>query len=237
MSTPTRLVVVVALLVGQTALAPVALAGAGDALDERTDTAASADAAGTLPADVVETLDGVVPAVDAVDDVTVGVLTVLVPPASHRWAGEFDPFDNDVRETVFAAVEATPGVHLAGVAELTDVAPSTVRYHARVLEAEDLVRTETRRGKRRLYPGDADPSPVTAALSDDATARLVRAVAEREPVRVSDLADAVDRAPSTVSYHLSRLEADDVVVRERDGEAVRVSLTTSARQTLDDGVA
>lgn len=226
MSTPVRLVVVVALIVGQAALASVAFADATGVPDERT------RATGSAPLE--EPLEEATPLVDALEDATVGVVTLLVPPAAHLSSADRELLENDVRRATYDAVVTSPGTHLAGVASLVNVAASTVRYHAHVLERAGLVRSETDRGKRRLYPAHGEVCAVGTALTDQPAARLVRVVDEREPIRVGDIATALDRAPSTVSYHLDRLEVDDVVTRERTGEAVEVTLTLQARSALED---
>jgi DNA-binding MarR family transcriptional regulator len=61
---------------------------------------------------------------------------------------------------------------------------------------------------------------------------VLAAIERHEPASLSGLADAVDRAPSTMSHHLDRLEADGLVVRERDGDALRVRLQPSVRSEL-----
>jgi DNA-binding transcriptional ArsR family regulator len=44
-------------------------------------------------------------------------------------------------------------------------------------------------------------------------------LAKEGDASVSTIADALDRDPSTVSHHLSRLEEDGLVERERDGRS------------------
>lgn len=240
-----RLIVVITLLLGQAVLAPGMLAeatlpGVDDASDEQSDAAAGGGlgaATSSTPPDIddLETaLSDAAPALDTLGDVTWGVVTMLVPPVSYKRATESDLLENDVRQAIYETVVASPGNYVAGITEETTVATSTVRYHLRVLEKEGLVQSEKFRGKRRFYPAQSDDSAVAAAFNDEPSSSLVRTVADREPVRVSDLAAAVDRVPSTVSYHLSRLEADGVIVRERNGESVLVSLTPLAHATLDD---
>ncbi|SFL12657.1 Helix-turn-helix domain-containing protein [Halogranum rubrum] len=154
-------------------------------------------------------------------------LLVVAGYARH----DFSPLDNEVRNEVFRAITDSPGAYVAAVADETDIPRSTVRYHVRVLEREGLVFSEKIRGKQRHFPSDDDHPTLTAALADDTVATVMSAVAQTEPATTSELAAELDRAPSTVSHHLSRLEEDELVERERDGGAVltRISPEISHR--------
>ncbi|PSP92335.1 hypothetical protein BRC84_06270 [Halobacteriales archaeon QS_1_68_44] len=61
-----------------------------------------------------------------------------------------------------------------------------------------------------------------------------RAVARHEPASVTAVAEATDRAPSTVSHHLSALEERGYVERERAGEAVMTTLSPATWRALAD---
>lgn len=146
-----------------------------------------------------------------------------------------EPLDNDVRRQVHERVRATPGAHIAALVEATDVSRSTVRYHLNVLEAAGLITGEMIRGKHRYAPAGEDL--VTAAALYDGPAReVLDGVARFEPVSVTGLADAVDRAPSTVSHHLDRLADVGLLEREREQGRVVVRLLPEARQHVDDFV-
>jgi DNA-binding transcriptional ArsR family regulator len=101
-----------------------------------------------------------------------------------------------------------------------------------VLEHEHLVETEKVDGRRRYYPVGTDHPALRAALRDPTRAALLRALDDEGEAPNGRLADALDRDPSTVTYHLQRLEDDGVVVRERDGRSVRNRLATDVADAL-----
>jgi DNA-binding transcriptional ArsR family regulator len=219
--------------------------GAGTAVDAEVGWGASVVPATDLP------FAGTVPsAATLVEEVreTAGTLrpaaVLAEPPTLLVVAGRLDESDedllaNDVRRSLYDAVRDRPGRSVAGHAEALGVSASTVRYHVRVLERADGVRTERDRGRRRLFPtefargGAGTGDALAAALADEAAASVLRAVERRGPAPVSDVARATDRAVSTVSHHLDRLEADGLIERERRGRHVLVSLTEGAVAGLD----
>ncbi|WP_231187030.1 helix-turn-helix domain-containing protein [Haladaptatus sp. DYF46] len=150
-----------------------------------------------------------------------------------------NPLDNVTRAKIFATVGDEPGLSLSALSERTEIPRSTVRYHVRILEEEGLVETATVRGKRRVHPAGNDNPELAASLSDDSTAELLETVARDGPASVSDLADALDRTPGTVSYHLERLADDGLIERERAGNAVVTTLTdgvAAAMETAENAV-
>ncbi|WP_435157635.1 winged helix-turn-helix transcriptional regulator [Haladaptatus sp. DFWS20] len=144
-----------------------------------------------------------------------------------------NPLDNGTRATIHDAVNDEPGQSLSGLSDRTDIPRSTIRYHVRILAEEGLVETAMVRGKHRVYPAENENPALSASLSDDSTATLLDAIAKDEPASVSSLAEALDLTPGTVSYHLERLADDELVERERVGNAVVTTLPNSVRDVID----
>ena len=82
-----------------------------------------------------------------------------------------------------------------------------------------MIESEKVDGKRRYHPIGDEPDALALAMDADTPAAILETL-RQEPKTVSAIADAVDRAPSTVTHHLDSLEEDGLVVREREGEAV-----------------
>lgn len=144
----------------------------------------------------------------------------FVVPLRYSRYDNSDPLEHDARRALYEVVESSPGVYLTDLAEQADVPVSTARHHVRVLSDERLVRTEKRHGKRRYYPVTATNTELTDALSEPAKAAVLHSLAEHGEAPVGQLADELDRDPSTVTHHLQALESDGLVVRERRGRTV-----------------
>lgn len=157
----------------------------------------------------------------------------LPPLLPGRFGGraDADPFAHPHRRALRDLVEAQPGVHLGGAVDDLALSRSAVRHHVRVLEDEGELETAKLLGRRRLFPPDADTALV-AALADEGSRRVVQAVARVAPASVGEVVDETDRAYSTVSYHLDRLEAAGVVVREREGRRVSVVLADDVADVI-----
>lgn len=170
--------------------------------------------------------------IDAAVESATGESLVLLGAFSK--SGERSEDVHPVRANIDDVVHRLPGLHFAAVVRHVDSPEGTVRYHARVLESEGHVQTERIWGTLRLFPLATDPDDfeLFAAARDDARSRVLRSIGNTEPATVSSLADSLDRAPSTVSHHLDRLEAAELIVRERSGQSVHVSLDPAVRDRL-----
>jgi DNA-binding transcriptional ArsR family regulator len=155
----------------------------------------------------------------------------VAPFRYSRW-DDSDPLDDEVRAALYEAIDRSPGAYLSAVAEQADVALSTARHHLDVLEDEGLVTTAKVRGKRRYYPDHAPDVELTAALEDEGTREVLRALARLGASHGGWLADELERDASTISHHLSRLEDAGLVEREREGRAVVNRLAPEARAVL-----
>ncbi|WP_207587670.1 metalloregulator ArsR/SmtB family transcription factor [Halomontanus rarus] len=146
----------------------------------------------------------------------------LLPISIFKYSryDDSDPLENDRRRTIYRTVEDDPGAYLSAVSETSDVPLSTVRHHVRVLEEEGLVTSVKVHGKRRYFPAGEDDVELHAALAEPSKRGVLEALADHGRANNGDLATALDRDPSTVSHHLSTLEDDGLVVREKDGRAI-----------------
>jgi predicted transcriptional regulator len=163
---------------------------------------------------------------------TLGRLSRVVLPLGYSRHDDSDPLDHETRQTLFEAVERSPGVNLSTLADESDASLSTVRHHLRILEEEHLLVSERIRGQRRYFPSNESDPALLAALDDTATQPVLRELAQSGSASVSDLADALGRDPSTISHHVSRLEDDGLVERERDGRSVQNRLSAAAERVL-----
>lgn len=163
---------------------------------------------------------------------SVAALALLVASSYSRY-DDSDPLVDDRRERIYAAVRRSPGVGQSVLADRTDIPLSSLRHHLDVLADEGLVVGARTDGRRRYFPAEiAAPDGSVALDVGPVGAAVVAAVARLEPATGRELAAVLDRTPSTVSHHLSRLAEADLVERERDGRAVVNRATPAAERAL-----
>lgn len=141
-------------------------------------------------------------------------------------------FENDHRREIYRTVQAHPGLCLTAVGEAVGVSLSTVRHHGRVLADEGHVRSVSLYGKRRYFPRGMEDVERRAALSEPSKRRLLEVLSRIGPAHTGRIADELDRDASTVSHHLTDLEATGLVDRKQVGRTVLTSLHPDVETTL-----
>lgn len=133
-------------------------------------------------------------------------------------------FDNSVRERIFAAIRANPGLSASDLARLADVSWGTTIYHLDVLEQTRMV-SSIRKGRYRRYfeNGAAltTSKDIVAVLRNTVTASVVDILRARPGVTQKELAAATNMSPQALHWHLSRLVETGLVRKEREGRVVR----------------
>ncbi|MFB6077554.1 MAG: winged helix-turn-helix transcriptional regulator [Halarchaeum sp.] len=144
-----------------------------------------------------------------------------------------DALELESRRDIYASVRDAPGVHVRELERRHDYAKGTLQYHLRELERAGLVEAHDDGKFTRYYASedafDGADRAVLSALRRQNSRRVLAHLFADGALSTSALADRLDRSPSTVSWHLSRLTDAGVVERERDGRAVLYSLRDPER--------
>lgn len=125
----------------------------------------------------------------------------------HRRATE-----HPARQQILNAVVAQPGIHYRGLDRALGMGQGALEHHLRVLVREGHLRRRDEGGYACYYVGrPARPLPKSGG------GRQVLAAVEAGPASITQLAERTGLSPSTVAYHVRRLEQDACVRTERQG--------------------
>lgn len=159
-----------------------------------------------------------------------GVVALLVVLLRRRTR---DPRDHPLRRRLLRLVRRRPGLHLAEAAAALEVDPSTVRYHADVLEDAGLLASATRGRLRMLYDARTAPDADLAAAAKDPVRRhILDRLARARRVAQARLTEELDLAPSTVSHHTRTLREAGLVEARRAGRGVELRLAEGVRDAV-----
>lgn len=140
--------------------------------------------------------------------------------------------DLDSRREIYQVVADNPGIHFRDVLGRLEYAQGTVQYHLRDLVEADLIEEDDDGKFTRYYPAgefDEVDRAVIGALRREYARRIVAHLVTDGPLSTSQIADRLDRSPSTVSWHLSKLADAGLVEGQRDGRSINYSLTDPDR--------
>lgn len=127
------------------------------------------------------------------------------------------------RRAIYQEIADSPGIHFRALLDTLPYAQGTLQYHLRQLADEDLIDVSNDGKYTRYYPAadfDEAEQTVMNALRREYSRRILAHLLADGPLSTTDLSDRLDKAQSTVSWHLSKLADADLVTKERDGRRV-----------------
>lgn len=154
----------------------------------------------------------------------------------YRRLRQEDLQEHPLRRRILDRVADDPAIRAGELADLLDVDVTTVLYHARVMAEADLVSVRRVHGAVHLLPvgaEDARRQRIRAALRSKAKRRLTRLLVADPDLSVTEIAERVDRHPSTVQRHADALVEEGVLRSRKDGRRRRFSPTEAARAVVD----
>jgi predicted transcriptional regulator len=136
------------------------------------------------------------------------------------------------RRTIYQRIADTPGIHFRGLLGELEYAQGTLQYHLRWLAGEGLIDVSDDGKYTRYYPAaefDEADRAVMNALRREYSRRILAHLLTDGPLSTTELSDRLDKAQSTVSWHLSKLAETDLVTKERDGRSVVYEVSDADR--------
>jgi predicted transcriptional regulator len=127
------------------------------------------------------------------------------------------------RRTIYQRIADTPGVHFRALLDELEYAQGTLQYQLRWLADEGLIEDSDDGKYTRYYPAtefDEADQAVMNALRREYSRRILAHLLADGPLSTTELSDRIDKAQSTISWHLSKLAKAELVTKERDGRSV-----------------
>jgi predicted transcriptional regulator len=145
----------------------------------------------------------------------------------------------DVRQQVFEHVDAHPGVHYSGLVRELDIAAGQAQYHLRRLLDARRLHVEKIQGRTHYFTDGYDDweRRTIALLRRETTRQVIVYALDSDGVSAMELADELDLARSTVSWHLSTLVEADVAEKYYDSKArahLRLIRPSETRELLEE---
>lgn len=136
------------------------------------------------------------------------------------------------RDRLESHVASHPGVHFNELERALDLATGQVQYHLRHLQDEGRVIAEQLYGRTHYYPDEYDvwEREALALLRRETSSDIVALLLRDGPTSSQAVAQELDIARSTLSWHLDRLVEQEVVVKRRsNGRSIQLAVEEPER--------
>jgi len=142
-------------------------------------------------------------------------------PAEHGPPAEGAPgLDVGARKRIFDFVSSSPGCHLRELQRRLGIPLGTLEYHLKYLVDREYLSIRDEGGYKRYYPVGTMRSVdknILSLLRQDIPRRLVMHLLLHPNSKFGDLAERFDVAPSTLSFHVTKLLKAGIVSKTRQG--------------------
>ena len=167
------------------------------------------------------------------------ICIVAVVSISGRAYMESSRQENMVRNDLIDLIAVNPGINLTSIRNELQLSQGAVSYHLQRLEKFGLIYSHKGIKERRYYPATMGYSrmedqsardEIRTILSNPTTQAIVDALREGEMTQ-NQIVQNIGVTPSTVHWHMERLEQAKVIRKRRQGRTVVYSLREIGAET------
>ncbi len=173
----------------------------------------------------------------------IGVLSMFVALGYYLWplakGGAFGLFsrvqhdrllDHLMRRRLHDAVEAQPGIHFKALVRDAGAGQGATEHHLRKLVDAGLLAVRAGPGFTCYFPRGHDAGLMAAApvLKSPGARALLAAIVASPGLSGKDLANTTGLDPSSVTYHVQRMQEAGLVVAHRQGRSLAFEATALA---------
>jgi predicted transcriptional regulator len=142
-----------------------------------------------------------------------------------------------LRATVYGYIRTHPGTSFSTIARQTTINRGTLHYHLRILLREGKISELRECGATTYFENNGRYSPeekrILSRIREGPAGEICRFLGMCRGATRSEIAQRMGVAPSSVSWHLSRLNGSGVILSERTGGKTRYRLTPDAAALHD----
>jgi predicted transcriptional regulator len=145
--------------------------------------------------------------------------------------------DNFLRGKIYGYILANPGDHYNAIMDALKLSNGTFAYHIRLLEREELVKSQLDGVYKRFYPAEMIV-PTSDRMELTRIQRIICDIINEKPgINQREVAALLNLSSATVNYHIDTLLKKNHVRRERVGMKVRYYPVPTGRPREDGALA
>lgn len=131
-----------------------------------------------------------------------------------------DGLELESRRRIYEFLLANPGVHLRRIGQHLGMSTGMLSYHLGILERHGLLKSEELGHRKRYFIARAFAEAqrrILGVLREDVPRRIVLEILQHDQRTFAELQASVGVSKSTLSYHLQKLLARDILLRTKRG--------------------
>ncbi|HLD86869.1 MAG TPA: winged helix-turn-helix transcriptional regulator [Candidatus Nanoarchaeia archaeon] len=132
----------------------------------------------------------------------------------------------DTRKRVYGVVEDYPGSHFREIERISGLSVGSARHHLAHLARHGLIREERDGNNLRYFPRGFNPKNkrLMGILRRRSMRRILLCLASKGSCNHQQIVGFVRLSPSTISWHLKKLEQEGIIISKKIGRNTAYSL-------------
>ncbi|PIN75850.1 transcriptional regulator [Candidatus Woesearchaeota archaeon CG10_big_fil_rev_8_21_14_0_10_37_12] len=128
--------------------------------------------------------------------------------------------DLDVRKKIFQTVEAFPGSHFREIQRKTNLSTGSLQHHLNFLVRHGVLSEVKENNKVRYFPKffSSDDKVLLGLLRQRSIRNILLFLLIKNKANHKAIAQFVKLSPSTISWHIKKLEEKGIIERNQNGK-------------------
>lgn len=138
------------------------------------------------------------------------------------------------RRDVYEVVKRFAGCHFREIERKSNLPAATAKYHLRKLAKHDLISEEKDQNNIRYFPKEfkSGNKKILGLLRQNKVREIILFILTHDKCNQEQIVQAVNVSPSTVSWHLKKLEENKIVGTCRENRKTSYAITADKEEIV-----
>jgi len=141
----------------------------------------------------------------------------------------------DARKKTYETVERFAGCNFNEIVRKSGLSNGSASYHIHYLIRHNLVKEEKKGNRAAYFPiwPRSENSKLLALLRQKSVRGIILFILENNNCEHGEIADFAKISPSTVTWHLKKLEDENVIISSKQGRTKKYSLIIDREEIIN----
>ena len=144
---------------------------------------------------------------------------------------------NSIQDKIVKCVNEIPGIRYRELLRITGISNGVLSYHLNLLDNSGKIRVNrlnNRVTRYFSYDVSSHESYVIGLLRQETTRKIIMYILENGTCRFNDIMIHTEKVPSTISWHIGRLKAANIimVLKQKESTYYEIGMDRSILQDL-----
>jgi predicted transcriptional regulator len=141
----------------------------------------------------------------------------------------------DTRRRIYEIVKRYAGCHFREIERKSGMPTGSVRYHLAYLAKRGLIKEEREGNSLRYFPKEfkSENTKLMGLLRQGSVRQIILFILTHKDCSHEEIAEAVGLSPSTVSWHLKKLEESSTVGSTRHGRVKNYRIRVNEEEIIN----